>query len=65
MKLIDLKDIISKDSDVGFTVVDYDDLPIVDTWGNWINGGLKTLDVEVTKISSCAYILLELKINED
>lgn len=63
MKLIDLKDIISKDSTVGITAVDYDDLPLVDTWENWINGGLKTLDVDVTRISSCAYILLELKID--
>lgn len=63
MKLIDLKDIISKDSTVGITAVDYDDLPLVDTWENWINGGFKTLDVEVARISSCAYILLELKID--
>ena len=41
MKLIDLKDIISKDSDVGITAADYHDLPIVDTWENWINGGFK------------------------
>lgn len=65
IKLSDLKDIISEDSDVGITAPDYHDLPIVDTWGNWINGGFKTLDVEVTRISSCAYILLELKVNED
>ena len=62
MKLIDLKDIISKDSTVGITAPDYDDLPFLDTWENWINGGFKTLDVEVTKISSAACILLELKI---
>ncbi len=63
MKLIDLKDIISKDSDVGITAADYHDLPIVDTWENWINGGFKSLDVEVTRISSCAYILLELRVD--
>lgn len=62
MRLIDLKNIISKDSTVGITAPDYNDLPILDTWENWINGGLKTLDVEVTKISSQACILLELKI---
>lgn len=62
MKLIDLKDIISKDSTVGITAPDYDDLPILDTWENWINGGFKTLDVEVSEISSQACILLELKI---
>lgn len=65
MKLIDLKDIISKDSTVGITAPDYNDLPIVDTWENWINGGLKTLDVEVISISSCAFILLELKTDGD
>lgn len=65
IKLSDLKYIISKDSKVGITSEDYDDLPIVDTWGNWINGGFKTLDVEVTRITSCAYILLELKVDGD
>ena len=65
IKLSDLKDVISEDSDVGITAEDYDDLPIVDTWGNWINGGFKTLDVEVTRITSCAYILLELKVDGD
>lgn len=63
MKLADLKDVISKDSTVGITAPNYDDLPIVDTWGNWINGGFKTLDVEVISISSCAFILLELRID--
>lgn len=65
IKLSDLKDVISEDSDVGITAEDYDDLPIVDTWGNWINVGFKTLDVEVTRITSCAYILLELKVDGD
>ena len=65
IKLSDLKDVISEDSDVGITAEDYDDLPIVDTWGNWINGGFKTLDVEVTRITSYAYILLELKVDGD
>lgn len=63
MKLIDLKDIISKDSKVGITAKEYEDLPIVDTWENWINRRFKTLDVEVLSISSCAFILLELKID--
>lgn len=62
MKLIDLKNIITKDSTVGITAVDYDGLPIMDTWENWINGGFKTLDMEVKSISSQACILLELKI---
>lgn len=65
IKISDLKDIISEDSNVGITAPDYGGFPLVDTWGNWINGGFKTLDVEVTRITSCAYILLELKINED
>lgn len=47
---------------VGITAPDYDDLQILDTWENWINGGFKTLDVEVRKISLQACILLELKI---
>lgn len=59
--LNDLKEVISKDSTVGITAKDYDDLPIMDTWENWINGGFKTFDVEVTRISSQACILLELK----
>lgn len=60
--LKDLKDVISEESDVGLSDINSDDLPMVDTWGNWINE-LKTLDVEVERISSCAYILLELRIN--
>lgn len=60
--LKDLKDVISEESDVGLSDINSDDLPMVDTWGNWINE-LKTLDVEVARISSCAYILLELRIN--
>lgn len=62
MKLTDLKDIIPKDQDVGLEAIGEDVLPIVDTWENWIDGGLNTLDVEVNSISSCGYLLLELKL---
>ena len=62
MKLTDLKSIIPKDQDVGLAAIGEDVLPIVDTWENWINGGLNTLDVEVNSISSCGYLLLELKL---
>lgn len=62
MKLTDLKSIIPKDQDVGLSAIGEDVLPIVDTWENWINGGLNTLDVEVNSISSCGYLLLELKL---
>lgn len=62
MKLTDLKSIIPKDQDVGIAAIGEDVLPIVDTWENWINGGLNTLDVEVNSISSCGYLLLELKL---
>lgn len=62
MKLIDLKNIIPAEQDVGLAAMGEDVLPIVDTWESWVNGGLNTLDVEVNSISSCGYLLLELKL---
>ncbi len=62
MKLIDLEVLIPAEEDVGMVAIGEDSLPIVDTWENWLNGGLKTLDVEISKISSCGYLLLELKV---
>lgn len=62
MRLSDLKDLISEDSSVGLVSINSNNLPLVDTWGNWINKRLKTLDIEVCRISSCASILLELNV---
>ncbi|MDO5549291.1 MAG: hypothetical protein Q4F79_12505 [Eubacteriales bacterium] len=62
MKLKDLEKIIAADSDVGLIDKTESGIPIVDTWGHWINGGLKTLDVPVLKIVSYGYILLVLDV---
>lgn len=62
MTLEDLKDIIPKDCDVGLTAKSDEDIPYVDKWGNWLNGGVKRLDVEISSISSAGYLLLELDI---
>lgn len=58
MKLYELEDIIPKYERVGFSDKDYNDIPFVDTWGNWIDGGLETLDVEVLRIQSCGFLLI-------
>lgn len=62
MTLEDLKDIIPKDCEVGLMDKAETDLPLVDTWGNWIDGGLKRLDVEILEISSAGYLLIRLNI---
>lgn len=61
MKLKDLAYIITPDSEVGITDRTRQ-LPFVDSWGKWINGGLKTLDVNILSISSCGYLLIILDI---
>lgn len=65
MKLRDLKDIISPDCKVGLTDRQETEIPIVDTWKNWINGGLKTLDVDVCRIDTVGYLLLVLDLEGD
>lgn len=62
MILNDLKTVIPKNCKVGITDRDNSDLPYVDTWENWINGGLKTLDVKVLQIESAGYLLITLDI---
>lgn len=62
MKLYELKDIILKEEDVGITDKLESDMPFVDSWENWINGGLKTLDVDVLRIESQGYLLIVLNI---
>lgn len=62
MKLKDLKNVIPGNCDVGLTDKEQSDLPFVDTWNNWMNGGLKTMDVDVIEISSCGYLLIRLDV---
>lgn len=62
MKLVDLRNVIEKDCEVGLLDEAESDLPVVDTWNNWINGGLKTLDVEIKSIRAEAYLILVLRI---
>lgn len=62
MKLIDLKDVIDKNCDVGLLDEEESNLPFVDTWRNWINGGLKTLDIEIVSITASAYLIITLRI---
>lgn len=61
MKLKDLEHVITPDSEVGITDRTRS-LPFVDSWSNWTNSGLKTLDVNVLSISSCGYLLIILDI---
>lgn len=61
MKLKDLEYVITPDTDVGITDRTKQ-LPLVDSWERWTNGGLKTLDVNVLSISSCGYLLIVLDI---
>lgn len=62
MKLYELKDIIPKEQNVGFNDKDCNDIPFVDKWGNWINGSLKTLDVEILSLQTCGFLLIILNI---
>lgn len=62
MTLNDLRNVIPEICRVGITDRDQSGLPYVDTWENWINGRLKTLDVKVLQIESAGYLLLTLDI---
>lgn len=61
IKLKDLEYVITPDTSVGITDRARQ-LPLVDSWGSWTKGGLKTLDVKVLSISSCGYLLIILDI---
>ena len=65
MKLSDLKDIISPECKVGLIDKQETEIPIVDTWGSWIKGGLKTMGVNVCRIDTAGYLLLVLDLEVD
>lgn len=62
MKLKDLKDVIPYNQKVGITNRTKQEIPLIDSWKNWKNGGLKTLDVKVFEITTCGYLLLVLDV---
>lgn len=62
LKLSDLKNIIDEDTEVGLIDKTEKGLPVIDSWGNWVNKELKTLNVRVLKMESCGFLLLVLDI---